>query len=79
MESVASSFLLPNRLPLHADSGPSQEYLGQRLSFIKIMLIQGLIDQAYRWSHHRFCLRRLCLPASCSAEALRTQLEELAN
>lgn len=35
MESVASSFLLPNRLPLHADSGPSQEYLGQRLSFIK--------------------------------------------
>lgn len=73
MESVASSFLLPNRLLLHADSGPSQEYLGQRLSFIKsVKPIEG-VTTAY------VCEDFVCQLPARSPEALRSQLEELVD
>ena len=71
MEPVASSFVLPNRLLLHADSGPSQEYIGKRLSFIKSTKpIEG-ITSAY------VCENFVCQLPARSPEALRSQLEDL--
>ena len=73
IESVASSILLPNRLLLHADSGPSQEYLGKRLSFIKSDKPVEGVTTAY------VCEGFVCQLPARSTEALRSQLEDLVN
>jgi uncharacterized protein YyaL (SSP411 family) len=73
MESVANSILLPNRLLLHADSGASQDYLGQRLSFIKSAKPIGGVATAY------VCEDFVCQLPARTPEALRSQLIELAK
>lgn len=71
MESTANSFLLPNLLLLHADSGSSQEFLGRRLSFIRSARPIDGESTAY------VCEDFVCQLPARSPQALRSQLENL--
>ena len=71
MASAANGFLLPNRLLLHAGSGPSQEFLGRRLNFIRgTRPIDGE-------STTYVCEDFVCQIPARSPQELRSQLENL--
>lgn len=68
MKRIASSTLLPNRLLLHADSGQSQTYLGERLEFIRSATAIGGQPTAY------VCENFVCQLPARSPDELSKQL-----
>lgn len=71
MSAIASEALLPNRLLLHADSGASQKFLGERLPFIQSAHAIDGNPTAY------VCENFVCQLPARSPEALKEQLANL--
>ncbi len=71
LNSIVNTSLIPNRLIMHADAGPSQKFLGQHLEFIRSAQAIDGNSTAY------VCEDFVCQLPARSPEALRIQLNEL--